>query len=631
MNKLENLTRKVKRNDRLSTNGLKFAITQGNRLNERITEDIIYDILKENEKKYSGITIEKQKSENKIIDKLLKHASKQGNGIGKPEFIITFKDLPDLVIVIECKADIKKHESKNRDCPKDFAVDGVLLYSEYLAKEFDVISIAVSGQTKAGLKISTFLQLKSKKPIDKSDKTILTFEDYITLYKKDPEKEKISIDSLIQYSRELNNYLRDDFELEEGQRPLLVSGILIALEDKAFESSYMKERKAIDLAESLTNTIEKILRQHNVEQKKKEDMVNVYSFIKTNNNIAQDLNNQRNTKLRDLIFEINNKVRGFTKDYAFHDILGQFYGEFLRYANGDRGLGIVLTPKHITELFVELAKVNKNSVVLDNCCGTGGFLIASMKKMINDAGNDSKKIANIYNNQLIGIDNNSKMFCLACSNMLLRGDGKSNIFHNTCFEIDEKEITKLKPTVGFLNPPYAKKKKGFEELNYILNCLKFLEKNGICIAIVPLSCAINQSKLKEIILENHTLKAVMSMPDELFSPLGTYPCIMVFEAHVPHDEKEETFFGYWKDDGFVKTKHDGRIDKNDKWNTVKNQWLDQYKNKRSITGKSIMQKVTADVEWCAEAYMETDYSNITKEDFVKEIQNYVIFKTRNGD
>jgi len=600
-------------------------------MNERKTENIVRDILKTNQKKYSKITIEEQKSENKRIEKLLKHASKQGQGSGNPEFIITFDEMPNLVIIIECKADVKKHESKNRDKPKDYAVDGVLLYSEYLAKEFNVISIAVSGQNKNELTISTFLQLQSKKVTDKPNKNIIEFEDYISLYKKDPEKEKLSVENLIQYSRELNNYLRDDFELEEGQRPLLVSGILIALEDNAFESSYMKEKKAIDLAESLTNTIKKILRQHNVEQKKKDDMINVYNFIKTNNNIARDLNNQRNIKLRDLIYDINQKIRGFMKDYEYHDILGQFYGEFLRYANGDKGLGIVLTPKHITELFVEIAKVNKNSVVLDNCCGTGGFLITSMKKMIEDAGHDSKKIINIYNSQLIGIENNSKMFCLACSNMLLRGDGKSNIFHNTCFEINKEKISKLKPTIGFLNPPYSKKKKGFEELSYILNCLKFLEKNAICIAIVPLSCAIKNSQLKEKLLENHTLKAVMSMPDELFYPIGTYPCIMVFEAHVPHDENEETFFGHWKEDGFIKTKQEGRIDRDGKWNNIKKEWLDQYKNKRSIAGKCVCKNVTKKDEWVAEAYMETDYSNIMEEDFIKEIRNYSVFKVLNGE
>ena len=185
-------------------------------LNERNTENIVHDILKSNQKKFSKTTIELQQSENPRIKKLLKHASKQGLGRGSPEFIITFEEIHDLVIIIECKADVKKHKSKNRDKPKDFAVDGVLLYSEYLAKEFDVISIAVSGQKKSDLKISTFLQLKSQKAIEKKPLELLSFEDYISLYKTDPEKEKMSLEELKKYSRELNNTLRDDFELEEG-------------------------------------------------------------------------------------------------------------------------------------------------------------------------------------------------------------------------------------------------------------------------------------------------------------------------------------------------------------------------------------------------------------------------------
>ena len=211
-------------------------------MNERITEDMVYDILKVNHEKYPKITLEKQKSENKRIEKLLKNASKQGSGIGKPEFIITFEELNNLVIVIECKADIKKHESKNRDKAKDYAVDGVLLYSEYLAKEFDVISIAVSGQTKLELKVSTFLQLKSKKSIDKTDKEILDFEDYISLYKKDPEKEKNDTSKLLKFSKKLHNDLRDNVKLSEPEKPLLISAILISLTDDSFRASYPKKK-----------------------------------------------------------------------------------------------------------------------------------------------------------------------------------------------------------------------------------------------------------------------------------------------------------------------------------------------------------------------------------------------------
>lgn len=597
--------------------------------NERKTEVLVRKKFDANKVTFPAVKVEEQKSDIPKINKLLRNASKSGNGCGKPEFVVSFPDHPGFLIIVECKSDVSKHISKSLDKYGEYAVDGALLYSSFLSKEYDVLSIAVSGENEEEIKISTYLQLKSVASRDLAVTKLLSFEDYLELHKKDPIKEKIAIDELIKYSKELNNKLRDDFELEEGQRPLLVSGILIALEDKAFISSYLNEKRAIDLAKSLTTTIEKILEQHHVEQKKKADMVNVYSFVETNNNIAEDLNNERNTKLRDLITEIDDKVKAFMKDYKYHDVLGQFYGEFLRYANGDKGLGIVLTPRHVTELFAEIANANKESVVLDNCCGTAGFLISAMKKMTDEANGDSQKIKDIHDKQLIGIENNSKMFCLACSNMLLRGDGKANIFYNTCFGINKGQIKALKPTVGFLNPPYSKKKEGSEELNYVSNCLEFLEKNGLCVAIVPMSCAIKSSPLKEQLLKKHTLEAVMSMPDELFYPMGMITCIMVFRAHVPHNKDVETWFGYWKNDGYVKIKNEGRVDKYNKYNEIRKLWLDDFRNRRDIAGRCVRQKVSTEDEWCAEAYMKTDYSDLKEEDFEREIKKFVLYKEVN--
>ena len=154
--------------------------------------------------------------------------------------------------------------------------------------------------------------------------------------------------------------------------------------------------------------------------------------------------------VKNLIKEIEENVSPFLRNYKQYDVMGRFYNEFLRYANGDGGLGIVLTPRHITELFTDLAEVNKDSVIIDNCCGTSGFLISAMKKMVDEAKGDTKKIETIHTKQLIGIDNNAKMFCLACSNMMLRGDGKSNIYQQDCFQIDEEEIKRFKPTIGLL-------------------------------------------------------------------------------------------------------------------------------------------------------------------------------------
>ena len=105
--------------------------------NETKTEAIVRDHF---EKFEDILNIEEKISDNPKIDKLLKNASKRGAGKGFPEFIITYKNNPDFLIVVECKPDVLKHESPNRDKYSEYAVDGALLYSSYLSKEFDVLA-----------------------------------------------------------------------------------------------------------------------------------------------------------------------------------------------------------------------------------------------------------------------------------------------------------------------------------------------------------------------------------------------------------------------------------------------------------------------------------------------------------
>jgi type I restriction enzyme M protein len=313
------------------------------------------------------------------------------------------------------------------------------------------------------------------------------------------------------------------------------------------------------------------------------------------------------------------------------------YIEFLRYANSDKGLGIVLTPPHITELFAELAQVNKNSIAFDNCTGTGGFLISAMKKMIEDAKGDKLKEAEIKEKQLIGVEYQAHIFALAVSNMYIHQDGKTNIMNGSCFEEDIiKEVKAKKPTVGFLNPPYkSDKKNDTDELEFIFNNLDSLVDGGTCVAIVPMQSALATGgkvlEYKKKLLDNHTLEAVLSMPDELFfnSKVGVVSCIMVFTAHKPHPKSKETYFGYYKNDGFVKRKIQGRYDAYERWEGIKEKWISYFINRKEEAGFSVNKVVKADDEWCAEAYMETDYSNLTKENFEDNILNYVTFLHKN--
>ncbi len=599
--------------------------------NERITENffrnfVLQDVLYKSNK----IILEEQSSKNIKINKLLLNASKSGNRKGYPEFIIQFKENPDFIIVVECKANSKYHESKNKDKYKDYSVDGVLLYSSFLSKEFDVLSIAISGEQKNNLKISHFLQLKGTEQYHKifKDDFFLPLNDYLNGYKTDERKFNQDFQELLKYSKSLNDTLHT-LKVPESNRSLLISGALIALHDKAFVNGY-KYQKPKELADSLINTIKYKLTE--IQNKHIDDIITTYSFIKTHTVLSKEEN-----KLRDIIESVDKKINNFIKTYKYFDTLGQFYNEFLRYANNDKGLGIVLTPPHITELFSEIANVNKDSIVLDTCTGTGGFLISAMKKMVIDVGADNKKITNIKAKQIIGIEFQHSIFSLTCSNMYIHGDGRSNLIKGNCF--DEKiveYIKKFKPNVGFLNPPYKSAKDDIEELEFILNNLSMLEKGSYCVAIIPLRCALYNKgvglSLKKKLLKEHTLEAVFSMPDELFynSDVSTSTCIMVFKAKEKHPINYKTYFAYWKEDGFFKKRTSGRADYDHTWTKIRNEWIENFRNKDEIIGHSIKKGVIAEDEWCVEAYLKTDYSNLKDNDFKNLVLNYLSFMVSKG-
>ena len=604
--------------------------------NERLTEDIVREYYKQ-DSLFSSIKFEEQYSSISKIDKLLKFASKSGPGRGKPEFIITFKDYPNLIIVIECKSDILFHESETRQCYKDYAVDGVLLYSSYLVKEYDTIAVAVSGSDKDNLKVSYFIQRKNGEPEPIFGNKLIPLEDIIAGVTQDKLKREEKYEKLLDYSRILNTQLHK-LKIKEDKRSLLVSGILIALKNKDFYRSYVGITSPKLLANTLVDTIKMQLENENLQGDKINKLLHEYNFIKNHPSLIKDKQSADLKNLKELINDIDENINGYARTYKYYDILGQFYIEFLRYSNADKGLGIVLTPPHITELFTDLAELKTNDVVYDNCTGTAGFLVAAMKKMISLCCGESSEERNIKQKQLYGVEFQPEIYPLAVSNMFLHGDGKSNIFSGNCFNSDIiKHIKEIKPSVAFLNPPYkSDKKEDVEEMQFILNALDCLQVHGCCIAIIPMSCVLATKKgtrlrLKEQLLSKHTLKAVLSMPNELFfnSNVGTNTCIVIFEAHIPHSERKKTFLGYYKNDGFTKRKSKGRYDYNKNWATIKNKWLDLYYNYEEEKGLSITKVLKASDEWCAEAYMETDYSILNKECFEKTVKNYCIYLLAN--
>lgn len=98
----------------------------------------------------------------------------------------------------------------------------------------------------------------------------------------------------------------------------------------------------------------------------------------------------------------------------------------------------------------------------------------------------------------------------------------------------------------------------------------------------------------------------------------------------------DTFFGYFKDDKFIKRKGLGRIERTDTdgnslWAKTKEQWLTLYKNRGEVPGLSVMNRVSWKDEWLAEAYMETDYSTLSQDDFQKVLNDYLSYLVKEGE
>lgn len=554
-------------------------------------------------------------------------------GKAKPEFIITYLKDPNTVIVIECKKDLKKHQSINLNKPSGYAVDGVLYYAKFIKESYNVIAIATSGTEDGKHKTSTFIWRKGEEEynfISKFNDSILEPENYLRHIRGEKIKKEFSLQTVRKLSLELHDALRE-VKIIERQKPIFIAGILIALEDKNFSENYEYFNTYEALMRNLQIAIENKLLTSNIQKSKVKNMINVFKEIGTN------------VKLPIIPLEDRGSIRWYIEQLDINikpmlnyseitvDALGIFYHEFIKYSGGDgKGLGIVLTPEHLTEFMCELAEINKNSKILDICCGSAGFLVTAMSKMLKNANIEEAKI--IKQESLYGIEQESELFTLAITNMIVRKDGKSNILHADCFTKEVDNFLKGKKiNIGLINPPYSQK--DHSELEFVERLLDLLEVNGKAIVVVPMSSAIG-TKFKverERLFKKHTLDAVFSMPDDIFYPVGTNVCVMVWLAHKPHNIKKKTYFGYYKDDGFEKRKKLGRIDVNNSWKDIKKEWLKRYFNKEVLIGLSCMHEVSADDEWLCEAYMETDYSKLKQEDFEQTIRDYLAYLVKNGE
>lgn len=596
------------------------------------------------------IEYDAQGSDIKELNEVLKSASKRGTGkAGYPEYVAVVKDC---VIVIEDKADLSKHEkltdtgilSVEQKDIADFAVNGAYFYAKHIAQNSSfrkVFAIGVSGNEKHHKITPLYVDDREgyKELPDVESFTSYAednIDEYYTRYvlneKTDIEK---TTEEILKDAAELHEYLRTYGSLKDQDKPLVVSGILLALDDKFFKVNDLLGDDTTTDGQLICDAIQRRLKASNVGPDAKRDkLMSEFAIIRTSARLNEVDKKLGKTPLKFYTEFLKKNVFDNIKYHSTsEDFIGRFYGEFMSYSGGDgQSLGIILTPRHICDLFCDLLNVQPNDIVLDPCCGTAGFLVAAMHHMLDNAGTDTTKRKNIKKKQLHGFELQSNMFAIAATNMILRDDGNSNIKCEDFLSQNSAQVQLKGATVGMMNPPYsqgAKADPSQYELSFVEHLLDSLTKGARAAVIVPQSSMTGKTKdeqaFKVSIMKHHTLEGVITCNTDTFYGVGTNPVIAVFTAHEPHPKDKLCKFIDFRDDGYEVRAHIGLVE-GDSAKDRRQHLLDVWSGRVEAPSKFCVEStVEPDDEWLHSFFYFNDEIP-TDVDFEKAIGDYLTFE-----
>lgn len=308
-----------------------------------------------------------------------------------------------------------------------------------------------------------------------------------------------------------------------------------------------------------------------------------------------------------------------SSEWRGEDVMGIFFNEFNRY-KGKSEQGQVFTPEHITDFMYRILEVNQDDRVLDATCGSGGFLVKAMANMIQEAGGTkTDKATQIKQSQLFGIENDREIYALACANMLIHKDGKTNLqLLDARYEDAAKWIARQDITKVLMNPPFEKK---YGCMKIVENVLDSVPARTACAFIPPDKKLEKASKAQmRRILAHHRLRKIIKLPEDLFFKVGITTSIFVFETGIPQDGKE-IFACHMESDGLVTVKNKGRHDVYGRWASIEDHWIDVVEKQ---SGDDTCQWVNP-TEHLSYQLPQKPFE-IFEEDFKRTALNYLMFQ-----
>lgn len=611
----------------------------------------------------------------------LKGASKSGDGSGRPDFSISAMPGGNVGVVIENKWGLDKLEKvddngvSNTDTRyvNDYALNGAQHYANKMVEsgKFEVVyGIGVAGEgsleelatTKRGVMV-----IKDEAPVYfdltgfsnfTKDKFKKFHEEMQMSAEEKHQQLELSLKELQKASKDLNTLMNDN-AITVDARVVYVSGMMLAMQHGIEPNSLRGDEPFLTTSDGkvIYNAIDSFLRARRIEEGKRNMMLSIFSQIQSDED--RDRVRPRKSKMSGKnkgklttecsinkeIFEfIYENIYVTIQEHSHLDTLGELYSEFLKFALGDgKDNGIVLTPPYATKMMNSIIGLGLESRLLDLCTGSGGFLVSGMASMIDLAKEDRElklnetklenKIKHIKKNQLMGVEFNAKMYTLASTNMILRGDGSSRMLKGDAFDVVKTdEVKNFKANKALLNPPFNYSENG---MPFAKIALDVMEKDGILAIIIQDSAGTGRAvKTNKEILKSHTLLSSIKMPADLFQPsAGVQTSIYIIKAHVPHDYRQTVKFIDFSDDGYKRT---GRgLNKKGNPEQKYKDIIDIYKygtraENFENSGIDYIEDVITDsgADWNYTQHKVID-TTATEEDFMKTVGDYLSWEVKN--